>query len=446
MTSLDRFRALLHRPLTPPLWPKVRSALGAFSRKLPRILRWSIRGVGVLMVLATATWIVLSMVSCSRLESAIQEFRSDPTLKDPLMDSSRQVPPNDNGAPHFSAAFALLDGLGKPPGDLTWVANRGWGVLSEPGRLRLRKWLDSAEEAFNMAERGAKKPRCVFERPLEGTRWRMPLLEVGKVGWLTGALTARGRILGSEGKPEEARRHIALAFAVADCLREDPFLPSQMIRASWHEQVCRAIPEAIGKQPTAKDLEEWTKVVPAPERFDGALELGFRGDAFAVLDTVDGSLGQYWEAIRWFPVNTPNSLIRRLHDPWARFDGAKAVATCRRMIPLCRRPPAEAWIEAMRIRTEIRRQSDFPSWVSRHLSNFIFHLEKTRAVLLVTRAGLEFERIHTEMGRYPDRCEIIDSFTGKPLLLESGPARLATAGPTVPGEPSRTFIWILRGK
>jgi len=446
MSSPDRFREILHRPLTPPLWPKVRRGLGAFVRNIPRILRWSIRGVGVLLILATVSWIVLSMVSCSRLESAIQEFRSDPTLKDPLIDPSRQVASQDNGAPYFSAAFSLLEGLGNDPGYMTLISNRGWTGLSETNKQAVRKWLDSAGVAFEMAERGARKPRCVFERKLEGTRWQIPLLEVGKVGWMTGTLATRGRMLGSEGKNEEARRSIALAFAVADCLREDPFLPSQQIRASWHALVCWAIPEAIGSDPTAKDLEEWIKAVPLPERFDSALDLGLRGDAFGVLDTVDGPMGEYWEAIRWFPVNTPSSLTRRLNDPWARFDAAKAIAGCLRVIPLCRRPAAEAWFEATRIRAEIGRQSDFPSWISRHSSNLILQIEKTRASLLVTRAGLEFEKIRAETGRYPDRCETIDPFTGKPLLFESSPARLSTAGPTTPGEPSRVHTWTLRGK
>ena len=70
-------------------------------------------------------------------------------------------------------------------------------------------------------------------------------------------------------------------------------------------------------------------------------------------------------------------------------------------------------------------------------------IEGRRAKCIVVRTGLEWERILLETGKYPDKCEAIDPFTGKPLLIETSPARLTSVGP---GHPSRAFSWTLRGK
>ena len=111
-----------------------------------------------------------------------------------------------------------------------------------------------------------------------------------------------------------------------------------------------------------------------------------------------------------------------LAAPYFKISGARYLRSMTRMILASRKPYLEARRETRAMLKELQEKRsvlDFYSvllvpWLSKVLDEQM----RFRASMAVTRAGLEAELQRAATGRYPERIDAIDPFTGKPLPFD----------------------------
>jgi len=435
--------------------------MNGFASIAWRIVKWATRGLLALIALAAITWSVVLYAGSMRLQKALEDVNSDPTFVNPVAKTWDTAGPGDNGGPYFAAAFALH----KYPGldvskSLQSVLEAGWQALSEEKRTALRAWLESKKVAFELAAEGARRPWCRFVRSWTSNPWEVHAPEIGGVAFLGRSLIARAEMLAADGDSAGARDSIRLAFAVADSLKDEPPRECVSFRLSLHEQIMKSLLNLIPAKLTIQECEEWLALLPKVQSYDQLLERAYLWDLHVLVDLLSGPLDRFWHA--WAEAKHQGGwrggFQRRLADPLVKLDGVRALDELRRIIAVVGAPYPEARAELRKMWSDwhgrsrgwnpVRAVFVIPSW---------WHLDRvqtTRALTTLLKTGLEWEKTRIETGKYPDRCDTLDPFTGQALLLEENPRRLTSRpgfwavesdeiGATVRGRP---LSWVLRGK
>ncbi len=426
-------------------------SVGVRRSILWRLFKWTGRGLLIFIGLFAIVWSIALFLGARRLEAALIKSRTDVRLSNPVAQNWLSPVPGENAAPYFSAAIALVaepDQRQDP--DVTEFLRIGWNKLPESRQARLRSWLAAKQVAFVLAAQGADRPWCRYYRNWNDAPWKVHAPELKGVLNLGTALVVRARVQVLDGQHEDARESIRIAFAIADSLRDDPFVMSQLVRAWVYDYVLQNLQEIVVSDLKPDSLRAWMQIIPGPERFDGVLERAAQWEYHVFSALLSGPMSQFWEG---FAHNTgrqdrSSDSLYRLRDPIVMFDAARVLEQMAEKIRIFRMPYTEARAEAVRLEQEMHCQSRFWAPVSRYpclnrSPSIIDSIEEKRAKCIVVRTGLQWEIMRLEWGKYPEKCEAIDPFSGKPLLIESAPARLTSVGR---GHPSKTISWSLQGK
>ncbi|HEY3225865.1 MAG TPA: hypothetical protein VGK61_02575 [Planctomycetota bacterium] len=423
-----------------------------------RVLKWVWRGSLVLTSLLALTWTFALAVGSRRLDKALESARSDARFSKPWPQDWSRPKPGENAAAYFTGAFALVEDTDPKTHYLvSKVVNGGWDGVSEAERAVLRSWFSEKAAAIELAARGADRPRSWFVGKWSWDPWNQAVEHGTGAIRLVSALIARAWCQTIDGNHDEARESIRSAFAVADCFREDPRFFTLMITTSHHLAIQLSLLRMIPPEATAQDIEEWLRIIPKPDRFDDSLEKSIRWDAYVLVDLLSGPLDRFWHAscdvssVR----DWRQTLQRRLADPLVKIDGVRALKDLERMIEICRMPFADAKKEADQMMTSTHESGHSKVWHPvrrvfivpriRILPQRLEFIQDYRAASTVLRTGLEWELIRLRTGKYPERCEVIDPISGKPLLLETVPLGLKSEI-TKRHYPQGPISWVLRGK
>ena len=450
-----------------------------------RAVKWAGRALALLGAVAAMAWTGVFVTGCSGLKTTLTTVTEDPALAYSVPKDWEKPAGGENGAPYFASSFALMSyAYPEQAGSIRKAVAKGWEGLAEDQREKLKAWLKDRQLAFDLATKGAEKSGCRYSREwwsdqartMEMEPWRVPVPELEGAQQMSEALVALAQGRAAEGKFAEAREAIRVAIAVADSLRDDPFLQSQARRVSLISMIMDNVTDLVPATLSPEDLEAWIKIIPSPDRFDGALE---RAGMWLVKERVDlfrGSPDRYWfwQRIyyRWGPMDLSKYLRKRLADPLFEADAIRCLEDTRRLVAIWKKPYLEAKAEAASLEREWKGWKE-----SRHpTAPLVWHvapslrlerLQMARARCAMVKLGLEWELARAKTGAYPKTAEAVDPMTGQAFRLEEGPARLTGAivsgrsrrpspppqvGPDgkrikVPPEPtSLPNTWVLRAK
>jgi hypothetical protein len=395
----------------------------------------------VLILLGVIVWTGANLVGSMRYQSAVEALKAEGFVLQPSRMAPDPVAVAENGAPFYSAAFALF----VEPEEAPW-ADEGKKLLDlkPEDRASVVAWLERNRDAFDMLRRAQKRPRCRFERDYS-LGYTMPLPELSKAMGLSRALSRLAETRLPAGDVAGAREAVSLLFSLGECLREDPILVSYLVRAVLLERALTAVQDAVTEATGEVELRAWQALLPAESPLKGGLERAFRGEiamAAALIDTPDSET--------WAPLtgmNSGSAVAWDLLRPLVRYDGADYLYDMRTVILACRKSYLEgaADIASVRLqdlhplRSPIRRQL-LPA-----LGTSLKRQAAVEARLLVVRAGLEAERTLKASGAYPQSISGVDPFSGKPLIYDLDKGRIAGTRPTE-GPEDQPTEWRLRAK
>lgn len=249
----------------------------------------------------------------------------------------------------------------------------------------------------------------------------------------------RDRHRAEDGDGEAARESIRDGLAVADSLRDEPVVVSQLVLLVDVGILVDALGHCITAETPVPELKAWLSLLPPVSKFDGMMEKALRGELACTVGMVEQSNDDIAFADNTLSPALSHRLAARLSRPLIRWDLPRYARLLRRILDLSRRPYLETQAGADEIDREVRAamfkwsqpvvQSLIPA------VNRIFRNQAAcQARLAVTRAGLECEIARASDGKYPDRIESMDPFTGQPLLLRDGKITSAVPQDTPPIE------------
>ncbi len=233
----------------------------------------------VLFVLvAYGLWTVWHARASSRLSQAVAEAKrsglllSFEELLEGLERFGGQPAPEENAAPLYEAAIALMKGLEEP--------EDGWEERAEDGgpSAAAERLLPRYEEVFRVVEAASKRPRCVFDlawrrgfnvllRHLTGLR------EISYVYRQRIALRARA------GDIEGALQDTKALFSLARALREEPIVLSQLVRVAISRVALHELKTLLPQCESATAALEKLEIDAAR----GAMAFALHGEAHSVV-------------------------------------------------------------------------------------------------------------------------------------------------------------------
>ncbi|HKS16912.1 MAG TPA: hypothetical protein VJU16_06340 [Planctomycetota bacterium] len=210
----------------------------------------------------------------------------------------------------------------------------------------------------------------------------------------------------------------------------------------------KALLHIIPRELTLQECDEWRRIIPLPESYDGVLERTHQWDAHVVVNVLSGSMDRFWHAWReakrgrW-----EGGFQRRLADPLVKLDGVLALEELRRIRDIVGKPypVARGELQSMWREWHARSRGWNPVravFVIPH-SFYLDRVQISRAASTLIRTGLDWEKARIDTGKYPERCDVIDPLTGEPLVHDAKLGRLTIKG--VEGFGSiQPFHWSFR--
>jgi len=387
-------------------------------------------GIAVVLVLLGLIYSIAVAISAARLSGAYTALREDGRPMTPEEVVPPKIPEVQNAAPLYESAALLLKAQPSPEKDfLTYFGSLSDAFIKgtiTPGKLAELKGLfdrDAVIHALWIVEQGTLRDSCRFDTDYEaGIYALMPHLphfrDFGRILGAKALLDAR------YGRSDSAWGAIRTQLRLADALRTDPPLVSQLVRARIVQISCGTIRQLAEIEPP--DRGQSTEIGRLLKSFEDIQPLVNSTDAERVLfgewafnlsrrellrqdDFVDNGwtiLGLYFKPVR---LEYHRSYLRIMHKS-AEFlerphspDEARAI---NEMIEKKSRGLARSLLPAMaRVR--------------------VIH-DSMRAEIRVTRTGLDLLQNKQAGGAFPqtlaqfEPTRIEDPFSGKPLVYRSG--------------------------
>jgi hypothetical protein len=405
--------------------------------RVKSLLKWSAWGLLVLIVLAAVVWTIANVSAESRFRAALESLRAAGYATAALEMAPAPVPPAENGAPFYVAAFALMARPGERDRDAMEAGPSEWNAER---KASLRGLLASNADAFEMLEKARTRPRCGFERNY-AQGFEMQLPEVSNVLELARLLKLRAAIQADAGDAAGARRSAEDAFALAHALSGDRILVSQLVRLEAIQLALAAVDVGVTAETSEAELGAVLAIVPNPASLAALMEPALRGELAMVADLLRGPPGRLWSVLESIPPREPG-VLAHLARPLLKSDGARYLDFMRRMVELSAKPYLEGRAELASLDAEATARSlwhPVTCLLMPALARANERLAEVQARLAVTRAGLEAERTRKTTGRHPAQLQGTDPFSGKPLSIDG--RRVWSAGST----PERKIEWRLRG-
>jgi len=385
-------------------------AAKARKKKISRILGWIL-----FLIIASpfVGWFTLDKVADHQLERTIRKLRRAGyavSLKELV---PPPVPSQDNGAPYYEAAFALMKGAHDEAFDVEL------DLMDTPGADGKRQFLDVFDrysEAFDLVRRARRRAACRFERQYD--RWweeRRP--EFQPVWTLARALSLRAERQVDEGRPEEALETLRDLWSLADAFREEPLTWSQRLRGIVFTKALEVTVRCSRTSVTGEDWQKWEELLPDPASIRDSVFRELRGElAFWAGDAREGhpyGLEYLISSSKWH-----QRLLGEIARPLLKLGSSKGLL--RYQSQLSRLEHAE-----VASRESLLREDDFFKqgflqislihFASGSMQGQFRRMTIRQAALAVARAGMECERAWLVDGSYPRTLTETDPMTGRAL-------------------------------
>lgn len=404
------------------------------------------------LVMLIGAWVVADIVTDARLKATLASLKKD-GYATTLADAAPAAPPADkNAAPLYRKAFEELTATPDHGVAVPSVDKGGFRALSKPDQAKLRDWLAANAETLGQFAAARAYGTCVFDRDWS-KGFAVLLPEIASVVKAGRTLSYRAQAFVEDGKPEAARAAVRDGFALADSIEKDPFLVSQLVRVVVISIHLKVVDFGVRADATEAELREWLKLVPAYDHFNGMMETAMRGE----LATAAGMAADPEGLMAGIGAAAPYAGVLR---PVFANDLRHHLSNMRRATEACRLPPWEASVAIEKLQKEAVSVVNWLHPVTAILmpafAKTVENQKRVMAYLAVVRSGLECELAHATTKAYPATLDVIDPFTGKPLVYKPDKGLLYSFGPDGDddgGEPANTdpggeqagdIVWKLR--
>lgn len=375
----------------------------------------------IAVVLLVCAWVVADVVLTWRIEVALANLeRAGYATSLPKLAPSA-VPEAENAATLYEAAYAKVKPRPNLDNEIIALRKKGLDGLSAEEREDIEAWLRDNEPFFSAVRDARARPRCRFDHDYAGGL-DATLPARGSIVGMARMLKGRAHWEAANGRTADAREWMKDVLRLADAMRDEPMIVSQLVRNVCTSMALKAVDEMVTKDSTDAELAAWRECLPAADAFDDMTERGWRGELAAL-----AAMPRMRATVEKFSGNIPPKskihpvLYVFLEKAW-RADAPNYFAFMRNAIEATRRPPHEA-LKALEKLDEgassvnkllhpmigVMKPAVVPSY-----RNFM----QLKAKLVVVRAGIEAERTRLAGGRYPDAIDAIDPFAGKALTYK----------------------------
>ncbi len=408
-------------------------------------------GLAVIVVALGVTYAVMLARATGRLRQAYADLQKDGRPMQAADVIPPQVPDIQNSAVLYESAALLLKAQPSPevnrpaeerdrPGvqdDLLGYVGSlaqtfAGGTLDPNQQAELQQLMarEVVTSAVATVEQGTQRPLCRFDNNYDnGLSMMHPnLLDLRS---LTGIVGARARLEAQAGRPQAAWELVQTQVKLADGMRSEPMLISQMVRLGLLGLSCKTI-QALAGTALPNDRQY--------ERLMGQLDT--LDDARPLVVAIDGErllMGEwlftlpktqlYKELGQFFPSNYwPESLqrlrlVRMTFKPFFLSDHAALLQYMREYAQLFEQPYSvqqrdkleKKWSEAL-------KRHFLTSCLAPAMGRIREIHCRAAADIRVTRTGLALLHYRTAHGGFPATLDTLglrdvsDPFTGKPLL------------------------------
>lgn len=243
-------------------------------------------GIAVLIVALAVLYAIAVAVSAARLRRAYAALQADGRPMHPDQVIPAAVPDTENAALLYQSAISLLKAepnghsLESPPGEsvqemivrdkyknlLGYLAHRSAEFIDGEATPEQRRELEelmgrkTIDYALFAIEQGIQRPACRFQLDYEaGANLLMPPLSDMKS--LAHILAARARLEAEAGEMDRGWRLAAAGAKLADALRNEPILVSQLVRMACIRLSCRTIQRLCEMAPPGVEQQEQLETV-----------------------------------------------------------------------------------------------------------------------------------------------------------------------------------------
>lgn len=369
-----------------------------FRSRARRVARWMVFGV----LFLAAAWTLWNW----RAGVAVQEVGAEMEarglgirlneLHDAIPHFGAAPAVEENAAPVFRAAIALVDSVPKPDEDGSQD-----GVSSV-----MREALPQYEDALALAYRAAERPRCRFD--LSWTEaFAVRLDHLLGLRNLARILRARALVRSGAGDWEGAVEDTRVLFAVSRALDEEPILISQIVRMTLVGLGFNTLRTVLPNCPRPLEALDAVKATDARGAFAFALE----GESILTLDV---AVSQGVGAVAG-TVGSPLMASLPLR-PYLRGEMAYILRSYLKFIDAAREPLPEALRRCAQLTVEVTQAAGVVSSVFLPQMGDVFRKEaELSARLAFLRLGARCLDHQARNGALPERLEDLGEFAENPF-------------------------------
>lgn len=392
-------------------------------------------GIAVAVLVIHTALLVFSGIA---LRNARAELRAAGRPMSPAEIIPADVPANENAAPLYESAFALLDS--ESIGDkklAAVVADASRDYAADPDADEKRSTFENAlaNETFvrtlELVEQAASRTRCNFnlQYDLGGmlcVRHAHDMFAIGRI------LKAKALLHARRGETQKTYAALEIALRMAEALRDEPMLSSAVVRNAQYSMALELLPVLCAKAPpddaTAARLSALLADVDLVASYVHAVdgERLFMGE-WTYNCFADGNIHDFLgpENDGVWAARVAKGLLG--YRPSLQLDHAAYLRTHSRFAANAARP---LWL--WEIKPIARPDDEFPWYatisriITPALNSSLLHSVHVQALIRVSRTGLALLRHKLAHGAYPaSLAEIdpeflgeipVDPFTGQPLV------------------------------
>lgn len=392
-------------------------------------------GIAVAVLVIHTALLVFSGIA---LRNARAELRAAGRPMSPAEIIPADVPTNENAAPLYESAFALLDS--ESIGDkklAVFVADAGRDYAVDPDADEKRSTFENAlaNETFvrtlELVEQAATRTQCNFnlQYDLGGMLCVQHVNDLFAIGRI---LTAKALLHARRGETQKTYAALEIALRMAEALRDEPMLSSAIGRNAQYYMALEWLPALCAKAPpddeTAARLSALLADVDLVASYIRAVdgERLFMGE-WTYNCFADGNIHDFLgpENDGVWAARFAKALLG--YRPSLQLDHAAYLRTHSRFAANAARP---LWV--WEIKPTARPDDEFPWYatisriITPALNSSLLHSVHVQALIRVSRTGLALLRHKLAHGAYPaSLAEIdpeflgeipVDPFIGQPLV------------------------------
>lgn len=392
------------------------------------LLKRSAWGLVVLAILTVLAWTTVNVVGAARVSSSLQALQGAGFATSAGQLTPPPLPADRNAAPFYSAAFALVF---EPDGALLEayeeILDKGAEAVPAERRKAVRDWLNANADALVLLERARTRPGCRFERNY-ADGFAMLLPELGPAMRLGAQLQVRAALQAESGEAAGARASVESMLGIADSLKEDPPLVSQLVRMAVIGRALTAIERAVTPATAEAELRAWRTVAKGIEVPPGLLADAFRMELAVGADLVRKGMS---DPSLFVPAGgdvSGESILFALGWPFIRLSAPAYLNRLRQAAEAADPPSWEAFrrLEPM-MTSEFRNEGWLCAMLLPGSARSLDELRALASRAAVVVAGLDAELARRTSGAYPEKIEAVDPATGNPLIYDRAEGRIASA-------------------